>query len=183
MNQNRSWPGVPNRYSTRLWSRKDSLPKSMATVVVDLFSTPVTLSVAALAAVSVSSVVSGSISLTAPTNVVLPTPKPPATRILTWMGNSSDEPSEAINHRLQNGWVVGVGLAGRELRDHRAQLDQVGQDDLGDRDRPLQQCGHLGDRCGGLAQCQRFRVLDAQLVPADHAAAGGPHQRHQVERG
>ena len=37
-----------------------------------------------------SSVLSGSISLAAPTNVVLPTPKPPAMRILTWVGSASD---------------------------------------------------------------------------------------------
>src|SRR5688500_9374692 len=111
----------------------------MATVVVALLSTPATLSVDALAAVSVSSVVSGSISLTAPTNVVLPTPKPPATRIFTWLGNSSDEPSEAIDHRLQNRRVVGIGLARCELRDHRAQFDEVGQDHLGHRDGPVQQ--------------------------------------------
>lgn len=64
-------------------------PKSMATVVVALCSTPSSRSVAALTSVSSSSVFSGSISLTAPTKVVLPTPKPPATRILIPVGRES----------------------------------------------------------------------------------------------
>ncbi len=88
MNQKRSWPGVPKRYSTWLLSSV-MRPKSMATVVVVLDSTPSRLSVAALTEVSSSSVLSGSISLTAPTRVVLPTPKPPATRILTAVGKES----------------------------------------------------------------------------------------------
>ena len=54
----------------------------MATVVVVLPSTPAVLSVPRLPSVSSSSVRSGLISLTAPTSVVLPTPKPPAKRIL-----------------------------------------------------------------------------------------------------
>lgn len=91
MNQKRSWPGVPNRYSTCRGSRV-ILPKSMATVVVDLDSTPSRLSVCSPAWVSISSVLSGEISLTAPTKVVLPTPKPPATRILSAVGKGS-EPS------------------------------------------------------------------------------------------
>src|SRR5262249_36707540 len=40
MNQKRSWPGVPNRYSTR-WVPMVSRPKSIATVVVVLLPTPV----------------------------------------------------------------------------------------------------------------------------------------------
>jgi hypothetical protein len=54
----------------------------MATVVVVLPSTPAVLSVRRLPSVSGSSVRSGLISLTAPTSVVLPTPNPPASRIL-----------------------------------------------------------------------------------------------------
>lgn len=67
-------------------------PKSMATVVAVLDSIPSRLSVAALTWVSSSSVLSGAISLTAPTNVVLPTPKPPATRTLSATGKYSVSP-------------------------------------------------------------------------------------------
>lgn len=65
-------------------------PKSIATVVSTLFSMPSRWSVAALTVVSSSSVLSGAISLTAPTKVVLPTPNPPATRILSAVGKGSE---------------------------------------------------------------------------------------------
>jgi hypothetical protein len=55
----------------------------MATVVVVLSGTADRSSTPALADVMTASVVSGVISDTDPTNVVLPTPKPPATTILT----------------------------------------------------------------------------------------------------
>jgi hypothetical protein len=54
----------------------------MATVVVALFGVAERSSCPVLASVMTASVVSGMISETAPTNVVLPTPKPPATTIL-----------------------------------------------------------------------------------------------------
>src|SRR5882757_5723475 len=89
MNTKRSWPGVPNRY--RISDESSVMrPKSSATVVVCLslrlpgLSTPTDFSVMA------ASVTSGSISEMAPTNVVLPTPKPPLTTILTARGGSSD---------------------------------------------------------------------------------------------
>ena len=58
-------------------------PKSMATVVVVFWSTPPVSSTVLPAWLSCSSVRSGRISLTAPTRVVLPTPKPPATSIFS----------------------------------------------------------------------------------------------------
>src|SRR5512135_3089408 len=62
-------------------------PKSIATVVVVLAATWVTSSTVLAAAVITASVVSGMISDTAPTNVVFPTPKPPATMIFAdWSG-------------------------------------------------------------------------------------------------
>src|ERR1043165_5605112 len=67
-------------------------PKSIATVVSTLFSMPSRLSVEALTVVSSSSVRSGLISLTAPTRVVLPTPNPPATRILSVTGSTGGLP-------------------------------------------------------------------------------------------
>src|ERR687889_1759987 len=56
-------------------------PKSMATVVVSLPGTLDASSTPTPAEVITASVVSGSISETAPTSVVLPTPNPPATTI------------------------------------------------------------------------------------------------------
>jgi hypothetical protein len=53
----------------------------MATVVVVLFGVFLRSSTPALASVITASVVSGTISDTDPTNVVLPTPNPPATTI------------------------------------------------------------------------------------------------------
>src|ERR1700722_3474716 len=82
MNQKRCCPGVPNRYRIRPASRV-TRPKSIATVVVVLSGTCDRSSTPALADVITASVVSGVISDTDPTNVVLPTPKPPATTILT----------------------------------------------------------------------------------------------------
>src|SRR5215475_6017427 len=82
MNQNRCWPGVPNRYRMRPASRV-TRPKSIATVVVVLSGVWLRSSRPALAVVMTASVVRGVISETEPTNVVLPTPKPPATTILT----------------------------------------------------------------------------------------------------
>src|SRR5215471_4181247 len=58
-------------------------PKSMATVVVVFSGTFDRSSTSALAEVMMASVVSGVISDTALTNVVLPTPNPPATTIFT----------------------------------------------------------------------------------------------------
>src|SRR6266550_5924959 len=82
MNQNRCCPGVPNRYSTSSASSV-TRPKSIATVVVVLSGVCDRSSRPADTEVITASVVSGVISDTDPTNVVLPTPKPPATTILT----------------------------------------------------------------------------------------------------
>src|SRR5690349_25141206 len=58
----------------------------MATVVVAFVGTAVRLSTPTLALVTKASVRSGTISDTAPTKVVLPTPKPPATTIFAEVG-------------------------------------------------------------------------------------------------
>src|SRR5215831_15043912 len=81
INQKRCWPGVPNRYRISPASRV-TRPKSIATVVVVLSGTWDRSSTPALAVVITASVVSGVISETDPTKVVLPTPKP-ATTIFT----------------------------------------------------------------------------------------------------
>src|SRR5699024_12160663 len=82
---NRRCPGVPNRYTTVV-RYKVIRPKSNATVVVDLDSTPSQSSTPTLSEVITSSVCNDSTSLNADTNVVLPAPNPPATTILTVSG-------------------------------------------------------------------------------------------------
>src|SRR5215469_2090011 len=112
MNQNRCWPGVPNRYRMRPASRV-TRPKSIATVVVVLSGVWLRSSSPSLAVVITASVVSGVISETEPTNVVLPTPKPPATTIFTdvialsaviagtalELAKSTEHPFEQVNVR------------------------------------------------------------------------------------
>src|SRR5450432_1684547 len=82
MNQNRCCPGVPNRYRIRPASSV-TRPKSIATVVVVLSGVCDRSSTPADAVVITASVVSGVISDTDPTNVVLPAPNPPPTTIFT----------------------------------------------------------------------------------------------------
>src|SRR6476659_4721031 len=82
MNAKRSWPGVPKRYITSS-SSTVMRPKSMATVVVTFLLTSDASSTPSDSVVIAASVVSGGISETADTKVVLPTPNPPATTSLT----------------------------------------------------------------------------------------------------
>src|SRR5215471_15854423 len=113
-------------------------PKSMTTVVVCLPSTPVMSSVPRLASVSSSSVCRGMISLHEPTSVVLPAPKPPATRIFSACGRRPSECPESIDHRLQDalvGWVHrGVGLEGGD----EARLQQVADEHPDHADRQVE---------------------------------------------
>jgi len=88
-------------------------PKSMVTVVVVLLSTPPRSS-APSAPVRISSVCSGRISLTDPTMVVLPAPKPPAMRILSATGMRDEPPlrserTESIDNRLEYVDIVRLG--------------------------------------------------------------------------
>src|ERR1700745_3706510 len=142
MNQKRSWPGVPNRYSTRRVPMV-SRPKSIATVVVLLLPTPVTSSVPTLARVRASSVCSGRTSLIAPTSVVLPAPNPPATRILNTAigsaaaGSECPEPMQHLPEQLDAGLFTGrlvwqhTNLAlknqvGKQNADHAQRQRDVG---------------------------------------------------------
>src|ERR1041385_9230176 len=136
MNQKRSWPGVPKRYRIRSWSRV-MRPKSMATVVVVLSPVWVRSSMPALADVMTASVRSGLISETAPTNVVLPTPKPPATTIFAEvvaragpleLAKSTEHPFEQCHVWLSARGVVATGLVNGD----EPGLRQVGDKDSGD---------------------------------------------------
>src|SRR5436305_14036298 len=140
MNQNRCCPGVPNRYSTSPSSRV-TRPKSMATVVVVLSGTWDRSSTPALASVITASVVSGTISETEPTKVVLPTPKPPATTILT----DVIAPSPALSLR---------GLELAKSTEHPFEQVEVGTAlrvvELVHSDQPFHR--HVGDEDSGNAQ-------------------------------
>src|ERR1700729_1882702 len=166
MNQKRSWPGVPNRYSTRR-EPLEIRPKSMATVVVVLPATPVRSSTPIPTCVRDSSVRSGRISLIALTSVVLPTPNPPATTILTGVSRlpsaSPSEGAEPIEYLLEQ---LGAGLLAcgrpRQHGDH-ALLNQVGQQDADHTQRQGYVGGHVGHGNGGPAQDEELAVLGVQL--------------------
>src|SRR6185312_13563865 len=122
-------------------------PKSIATVVAVLLSEPKLSSTPTPAWVMVSSVVSGLISLTEPTMVVLPTPKPPTITILTaaravcgrWSSvrgpGTGSEIFQSMHHRFEKGTV------GRRLPDDGgACLDQFGRQQVGEQE------GHDAER-------------------------------------
>ena len=78
------------------------LPKSRLTVVSCLSATPIRLSTSALAWVSVSSVVSGLMSLTERTMVVFPVPNPPAIITFTERAPAGRVPSAAAGRDGQS---------------------------------------------------------------------------------
>src|SRR5689334_23203008 len=112
-------------------------PKSIATVVVPFSGTLDASSMPAPAAVITASVVSGSISETAPTIVVLPTPKPPAMTIFaeviseggaparSELAKSTQNPSQKI-HPLRV-TLAGSGTVQRE----QTVVDHVGDENPG----------------------------------------------------
>src|SRR6476646_5736104 len=120
-------------------------PKSMATVVVVLPGTARVSSTTTLSDVMGASVVSGSISDTAVTSVVLPTPKPPATSTLTgtrWGPADAESRwsagAEGMEHLLE-GRLVGAFLVGRAVYGDdpgRSQVtDQDAYDAIGQAER------------------------------------------------
>lgn len=133
-------------------------PKSMATVVAVLLSTPKLSSTPTPSCVIVSSVVRGRISLTEPTMVVLPTPNPPTittfTAAVAVVGRTSSlrgpvivsEFLKSMHHRFEEGPV-------REGRadDRRARFDQTGGEEFGEErghhaERQAEIGGEFGDR-------------------------------------
>src|SRR5689334_22425073 len=127
-------------------------PKSIATVVVSLPGTLDASSTPWPAEVITASVVNGSISETAPTSVVLPTPKPPATTIFaevislgcaparSELAKSTQHPFQQIHPlrepRLGSGAVQRQQSVGDHVRDqhpaHPERLPEVDRD-LGQR--------------------------------------------------
>src|SRR5690349_7404719 len=158
MNQKRVCPGVPKRYRIRS-SAMVMRPKSMATVVVSLPGTLDGSSMPWPAEVMTASVVSGSISETAPTKVVFPTPKPPATTIFaevisegraparSELAKSTQNPSQQI-HPLRE-TLAGSGTVQRE----QAVGDHVGDEDPGHPERQPGERREFGKRlCFRLTQ-------------------------------
>src|SRR3982751_6502774 len=145
MKPNRSWPGVPNRYSLRL-SSMVMQPKSSATVVDVLAGTSPVRSIWAATEVIAASVVSGRISEIEDTAVVLPTPKPPAMTIFTGTGGprapgcargcGSADGFKSTDHPLDQ-----VAVVRREARPHHHDVPvrgEVGDEYPGDADVQLQ---------------------------------------------
>src|SRR5574341_972703 len=129
-------------------------PKSIATVVGVFCSTPESSSTPTDSTLRFSAVITGGVSDSDPTKVVLPTPKPPATSTLREISCSSarragrasagaksiDQPPE---DRLARPAVVGraVGCVHREV----AGAGQVADQYPGDRDGDPQPDADLGD--------------------------------------
>src|SRR3984885_5590556 len=184
MNQKRSWPGVPNRYSTRS-DRKLIRPKSMATVVVVLRSTPAMSSTPTLRSLSSSSVRSGRISLIDATRVVLPAPKPPAIRILVVTGRLPcsagwSERLKSIKYVPQQS-RVGYGSRARWTDAHQALLAQVAEEHANHPDREVKVGGNIHDGHGAAAHAQDPALLGAEPEALGGALAGRQHEVDQAE--
>src|SRR6478735_4691233 len=142
-------------------------PKSMATVVVVLVATLDVSSTPSLTLVRAASVVSGSISEMDPTNVVLPTAKPPATTILTGIGagpvgessvTTMSEGLEAIEDPFEESEIGPAGGRPRVQGDE-ALVDQVADDDTGHTEGQAEASRDLGRGLGGGEQVQDLPAL------------------------
>src|SRR5438045_635995 len=149
-------------------------PKSIATVVAVLPVLGSKLSTPTDAAVISASVVSGAISEIAPTVVVLPTAKPPATTILTGTGGlAPDRPlaertelaegTESTDHSQDGRGVIGVhGILGVHVE--VAGGAQIVDQDPGHVKVQAQPGGDLGHRHRLLAQRDDGLQLGGQPV-------------------
>src|SRR5262249_43965265 len=161
-------------------------PKSRATVVVVLRSTPSSMSTFMPGLLRDSSVRSGRISLTAPTSVVLPAPKPPATRSLRATGTSGGplawlEPAEAISYLPEYLHVGQPGGRGRVMNRDELERPQVGEEDLDHAQRQVEVRGKISNRGRQAAHRQQGQMLRVQADPVDFDASHGGDQRDEVE--
>src|SRR4051794_11906700 len=156
-------------------------PKSIATVVVVLSGACVRSSIPAEAEVITASVRSGLISDTAPTNVVLPTPNPPATTIFAEvvaragpleLPKSTEHPLKQCHIWLSARGLVAAGLVNRD----QACLGQVRHQDPDHTERDRQQRGDLRDRLDLPAQ-QADPLVLRQLPAQPLGFRGGADQR------
>src|SRR3569833_1614312 len=185
-NQNRSCPGAPNRYST-ISSFSVMRPRSKASEVVVLASTPSASSMPTPAFIITSTVLSGRISLTARTMVIFPTPIPPTITIFRAFfavlrkGTIWSEIFESNEHLLQGGRIGQLGRGGgrrRVARGDAAGVEEVAQEDLDDTDGKPKCGGDLHDGGGTAAHLQDLRVLG---LHARRRSALADDQRDQVE--
>src|SRR3954454_11716818 len=103
------------------------------------------------ASVIAASVVNGSISEMAPTNVVFPTPKPPEMMIFAEMGPRFSERTDTFADPFEHGPGTELVQAQVVVDGEVAFGDQVGDQHLGDAERRPQGRGDLGDRGRALA--------------------------------
>src|SRR5215471_11956401 len=183
MNQNRCWPGVPNRYRMSSLS-SETRPKSIATVVVVLCGTAARSSTPALASVMTASVVSGTISDTDPTSVVLPAPKPPAMTILAEMcwpdgpliapaSGAALEAPKSTEHPLQQGEIRLAAFRCRvTVHRYQSRLRHVRYENTRYAERHVDQRRDLGHGPDVLAEVGDLAVLGL-LVAIPVAAERG----------
>src|ERR1700761_4047481 len=153
-NQNRSWPGVPNRYRASSSSRL-TRPKSIATVVVTFSGVAARSSVPWLASVIRASVVTGSISEMDRTNVVLPAPNPPAMTILVEMavGDSSvPDGLERTKNPFQQHVFRHTSVRGGGMNSELAVIGEIADQDPDHAQRYLQLGRDFRDRAHRTAQ-------------------------------
>src|SRR4051812_41834641 len=155
-------------------------PKSMATVVVILPGTCRLSSTPTPAEVMIASVVSGVISETEPTSVVLPTPKPPAMTIFAEVTRPAagrcdmSEPAKSTQHPFQQFRAYRVGLVvqrGGLVHRNQAIRGHVGNDDSCHTERQLHACGNFCERLhtAAVAHCRDVLMLASTLPAAVHS--------------
>src|SRR5690606_37738665 len=155
-------------------------PKSMATVVVFLFSTPERSSTPTPRSVRTSSVRRGRISLTAPTSVVLPTPNPPAIRILSATGSS--EGAKSIDHFLENAVARARYHHGRRCPDaDQPVVVEIPQQYPDDPERQVEIGCEVGDGDRAPRHAQDPLMLGAEHEIGGRTLAGGHHHGDEVE--
>src|ERR1700683_2210387 len=157
----------------------------MATVVIVFRSTPSSGSMNWPVSLRTSSVRRGRISLTELTSVVLPAPKPPATRILIVTGKSAagqpgSDSAEAIYHVLQDFQVCDLG-ARRPPDSDQAAFAHVGQQNADDTEGQLKVRRQVGHGPEGLAALQHQTVLRLPHPQVRKCVADRPDDREQVE--
>src|ERR1700728_3877011 len=131
-------------------------PKSIATVVVRLSSTPTIMSMLVPGRLSSSSVRRGFISVSAPTRVVLPTPNPPAIRILMatgaglwWRpaGRVASKSSEAIGY-LSEKPDMGEPLRAWQVNSDESPVAKVPEQDADHAEGQVKGGGEVGQGHG-----------------------------------
>src|SRR5260370_19771405 len=157
-------------------------PKSIATVVVVLRSTPVSRSMPLLASVSSASVCSGRISVTAQTMVVWPAPKPPAIRILIETGvlaglSAISESAKPIGDPPEELRIRQLRWRYRPVNHDEASVQKVSENDPDHPDGQLEVGPEICHRRRHVAQAQHRQVLGVQISGIGQDPASRRHPR------